>query len=232
MDSKMEIKTATFVDKVKHLATFMPAIVNDIKKDLKGDHLRSDPAFLKTYFAGKQRQKLGTDDLVAAYNAEITEKGNEALAEFFCNRWLIKNTELYDHFSTFLAQINPEFDDIESIDDEMAAKMLAGAEKSYGSVRSYLFAVLNSVVFSDAVYAGLSERATAQLNAVEKPAQTDEAKSIEALEKKHEKELRRLEEKFEKRQSGLEKKYHQDTAALKKQVATLQRKLSEQAASC
>ncbi|SCA62414.1 Uncharacterized protein SCG7086_AA_00260 [Chlamydiales bacterium SCGC AG-110-P3] len=228
----MKVKNATNVEKVRHLVTFMPAIVSDVKKDLKSEHLRSDQQFLKQYFAGKQRQKLTVDELVVAYSQEITEKENEGLAEFLCNRWLIKNTDLYDHFSTFLQKINPEFDDIESIDDEMAAQMVGTAEKEYGSLRTYLFAVLNSVVFSESVYADLAQRAEIDFQAASKPVQTDEVKSIEALVKKHEKELRKVTDKYEKRLLGLEKKYHQDTATLKKQVGNLQRKLSEQAASC
>jgi len=147
-----------YTEKLTVLQGCFPTIVSAIKKDLKIEHLGSDRRFLKRYFSGKKRHKLEIEELIPAYTTEITEVGNEELAEFLCYRWLIKNRDVYDYFAEKLAAIDTEFDKIDHIDDKSAKQWVEGATEAFGATRTYIFSVLNSIVFSDKVFKALRKQ--------------------------------------------------------------------------
>ncbi len=225
------LKEATFRDKFALLLPWLPTVVEGVKKDLRGDHLKADIRFHKKYFAGKLAKKLTVPELVEAYAAEILEEGNEELAEFVCNRWLIKHAEIYECFEVHLEGLTEKFDELDELEAAVANKMLSEAEGQFGSIATYLFSVLNSVVFDEETYKALEERAQAEAQKNQEQAATaDEERSLEKLQRDFERERVRLVNRYEKRLVGLERKYHNDVAALKKQVSMLQRKLDEQRA--
>ena len=147
-----------YTEKLTVLQPCFPSIVETIKKDLKIEHLGADRRFLKRYFSGKKRHKLEVDQLIPAYTTEIAEVGNEDLAEFICYRWLIKNRDVYEFFAERLASINTDFDKIERIEDKSAKDWIEGAIDSFGVERTYIFSVLNSIVFSDKIFKTLRKR--------------------------------------------------------------------------
>jgi len=155
------VKDISNTEKLTILKKLLPAIVETVKKDLKNDHLCADKRFFKKYFSGKKRNKLTVDELVEAYVKEIINDDNEGLAEFVCYRWLIKNTAIYDYFAQHLKVINPQFDQIETIDDTQAQQWIEGAISEFGVVTTYVFSVLNSVVFSAEIFRQLAEQAEA-----------------------------------------------------------------------
>ena len=221
-------KSATYKEKFQTLRPWLPAIVESVKKDLKNEHLKSDVKFCKEYLAGKNLNKLTNEDLVNAYSRALVSSDNaEALAEFISNRWLLKNTELYALFEEKLTAINPNFTEMEEIDAPRAREIVAASNKEYGAVRTYLFSVINSVVFPKEIYADLHKQAEIEVKEQERAQKaTAEKLSGEALQRNHEQELARLVDKYEKKLTGLQKKYLQDTESLKKQMIALQRKLS------
>jgi len=219
------LKEASYREKFKTLQPWMPTILQTIKKDLKGDHLKMDRLFYKKYFAGKQLNKLTTDELATAYFQEISE-GKEDLGEFVSNRWLLKNTDVYDHFASYLEKINPQFDQITEIDVSFAEEMITKATTQFGAVRAYLFAVFNSVSFSTEQMQKLANDAETEVVTAQQEAEEEETeRTLDSLTKKYEREISRLTNKYEKKLIGMEKKYHRDTEALKKQIGTLQKKM-------
>lgn len=220
------LKDATFKEKFTILKSWMPSIVEDIKKDLKNDHLQNDRAFTKAYFAGKPVNKLSVQELSQGYSQALESDASEQIGEFICNRWLLKNTELYNYFENELRQISENFSELTEIDKEKSLNITEKAIEQFGAPKTYLFAVLNSVVFPKEVFEQLNKRA--QQAEVHNQAQAQQAAqqlSSEELQKSYEEKIARLTDKYEKKLQGLQKKYITDTETLKKQIVNLHKKL-------
>lgn len=223
------LKNATYKEKFEMLRPWLLQIVDEIKKDLKNDHLRSDPGFCKQYLVGKHYQKATAPELAEAYAKALeTSENSESLAEFITNRWLLKHTDVYDFFEKALTKISPNFTDLEEIPQAQAETMAKASSKEFGALPTYLFAVLNSVVFPRAIYSHLEKQSKEE---AEHAAHTEKT---EAEEKEHkdlktyfEQQIARLTDKYEKKLQGLQKKYQVDTEQLKKQLALLQKKMSQ-----
>lgn len=222
------LKESTYKEKFNTLQTWMPLIIDSIKKDLKNEHLKKDPGFSRQYFPGQNPAKLTTEELVDGYtNALASEENAEEIAEFISNRWLLKHTELYYYFEQELSKINPNFNELKDIDKPVATKIMEGAIQQFGAISTYLFCVLNSVVFPEEVYKTMSQGAVK--HAAEKKVEEEvsaEKASLDAMQRNHDQLVARLTDKYEKKIQGLQKKYIQDVDTLKKQIATLQRKVS------
>lgn len=219
-------KDTTFKEKFAILNPWMPSIIETIKKDLKNEHLKKDFVFLKTYFPSKNANKLTTEELVKAYTHAVSHADNgESLGEFLTNRWLLKNGDIYHYFEEGLDAINPNFTELSEIEQGPALTLMEGAVKKFGAPSTYMFSVLNSVVFPKDVYDQLRKKADAYAaDRSKQEALAQERKQEADLHKAHELEIARLTDKYEKKLTGLQKKYIQDVDALKKQIAILQRK--------
>lgn len=222
------LKNSSYKEKFAMLKEWMPLIIDSIKKDLKNEHLKNDPGFLRTYFPGKNPSKITFEELVDTYTKAIEEGENpEQLAEYIANRWLVKHSDIYYYFEQELAKINPEFNEIKDIDQQLATKIMEGAIKQFGTISTYLFCVLNSVVFPQEIYEKLGQDASKHAKEKKEADVAEKEKaSIEALHRDREQELARVVDKYEKKLQGLQKKYFTDVEMLKKQIANLQRKLS------
>lgn len=222
------LKDRTYKEKFAALQVWMPLIVEEIKKDLKNEHLKKDPSFARLYFPGKNIMKLSSEELAEAYgNAIAGSENTEELAEFISNRWLLKHADLYYYFEQELGKINPNFNEIKDLDKLVATKIMEGAVQQFGVISTYLFCVLNSVVFPDEIYKKLGHEA--QEHASQEKIAADinaEDASLAAEQRNHEQQIARLTDKYEKKILGLQKKYVQDVEVLKKQIAHLQRKLA------
>lgn len=221
-------QTQTYKIKFQEIAEWMPLIMEETKKDLKNEHLRKDPAFVKAYFSHNNLPKITTEELSQGYlKAFQNEENPEALGDFITSRWLMKNSEIYDFFEIKLSHINPDFASIEQLNETQSKEIIEESTKKFGALKTFLFAVLNSVVFDSASFKQLKEHARKQEYQHKEEQQLQQEKtSFESLKLSHSLEISRLTDKYEKKLSGLQKKYAVDVEALKKQVASLQRKLN------
>jgi hypothetical protein len=197
-------------------------VLNAIKKDIKNDHLHTDPVFYRSYFGNRPQNRLSSEEIFAAYEKELL-KGNEELAEWIVNRWVFKHGDLYQHFAEGLTKINENFDQIKNLTEVESREILKGAPESFGAIPTYLFCVLNGVVFPKSVLEELRKGAEAEKVAREKKSASNAEeegfqKTIAALQR----EITRQNDKI----AGVQKKYDKDTEALKKQIKTLQQKLN------
>ena len=140
---------------------------------------------------------------------------------------MIKNADLYNFFAYELAKINPKYNEIESISDEMSVFLLNASIHQYGAISTYLFCILNAVVFTDQQLKKLREMALSEK--AQQPEEKPAFKSVDDVKEHYEKELRKVMEKCENKVQGLERKYIQDVEGLKKQIAQLHKKLAEKA---
>lgn len=226
-------KNASYKEKFTDLQEWIPLIVETVKKDLKNEHLKKDFYFVKKFLGNKNLHKISTDELAQAYRQAIQEEEKgEDLAEFITARWLLKNSELYDFFETQLSRINPDFTTLEEIQQEQAQLLIDASVQEFGAPQTYLFAVLNSVVFPKESFDQLKLQAQQHQQTQEQATQqAQEQQSIDQMRKAFERDLARLTDKYEKKLAGLQKKYVTDVETLKKQVAQLNRKLQEKHAS-
>lgn len=222
------LKNSSYKEKFILLKEWMPLIIDSVKKDLKNEHLKRDPSFSRSYFPGKNLSKLTLEELVDAYTKAIADgEKAEELAEFIANRWLLKHSDLYYYFEQELAKIDPNFSEIHDIEQGLATKIMEGAIQQFGTISTYLFCVLNSVVFPEEIYKKLGHDASRKaVEQKEEAVAVKEKLSLEALQRGHEQDLARVIDKYEKKLIGMQKKYLTDVEMLKKQIANLQRKLS------
>ncbi|HSX26394.1 MAG TPA: hypothetical protein VLE89_05240 [Chlamydiales bacterium] len=194
-------------------------ILNEIKKDIKTEHLGADPVFYKTYFGNRPQNRLTAEEIFAGYEKELV-KGNEELAEWVVNRWVFKHGDLYRHFAERLSDVHPDFSQIKELNEEESEKVLDGASDVFGAVDTFLFSVLNGVVFSEKVIQRLRKEAEAEAAAQKKEVETPKV-NLEQMVAQHQREVARLHAKIE----GVQKKYTTDVEALKKQIRALQKKV-------
>lgn len=223
------LKDATYKEKFSMLRPWLASIVESVKKDLKNEHLKKDWQFCKQYLPGKNVSKVTVEEMVDAYgNALENSENAEALAEFISNRWLLKNCELYNYFEANLSRISPNFTELETIDAASSREIVRGAVEQYGAMKTYLFSVINSVVFPKEVYSELGQKAeTDEERRIVEERTLHEKLSLEELQKDYEQQIARLVDKYEKKLTGMQKKYAQDTESLKKQIINLQRKMAK-----
>lgn len=221
-------KEVTYKEKFALLQPWLPVLIASVKRDLKNDHLRRDPQFCKRFLAGKNPVKVAEEDLVEAYKSAIAESENgEAIAEFIANRWLLKHGDIYSFFEQQLSAIARDFTEIEELPHEDSKRMSEAAVAAFGAQRSYLFAILNSVVFPETIFQTLAKQAEqSHKHEEEERLQFSEKAALDQIVSGYEQQMARLIDKYEKKLGGLQKKYLQDTDALKKQISQLQRKLS------
>lgn len=223
------LKDTTYAEKMAMLKGWLETILLEIKKDLKNDHLKKDWNFAKTYFPKKNLNKLTGKELAEGYSQAIDQgEQADAIGEFIANRWLLKNTDVYDYFARQLNQVTDDFDSLEVLDTEVSKKIMADSTKFFGSQKTYFFSIFNSVVFPKEIYDELRESAEKERDQVKQQEEAEQEQlDWAAKEKAYEQQISRLHDKFEKKFSGLERKYLKDTETLKKQVSTLQKKLDQ-----
>jgi hypothetical protein len=226
-------KNASYREKFADLQPWVPDLIESVKKDLKQEHLKKDFHFIKKFFGSKNIHKVTKQEFTEAYQKAIQqdEKGEE-LAEFIAARWLIKHSDLYHFFEQRLSKIQFDFTLLEELNPMEAKDLIVASTNVFGAVSTYLFAVLNSVVFPKESFVYLKQQAEQQHQWQEQDQQSHpslDGLNGEELRKTFEKEIARLTDKYEKKLSGLQKKYCTDVESFKKQIAQLQRKLQEKA---
>ena len=205
---------------------WIPMVLAAIKKDIKTDHLPGSPAFVRAHFGNRPLNRVSADEIYAAYEKDLLA-GDADLAEWVVNHWVFKHGDVYSHFAEHLSQVDEEFSNIESLTEEQSEKILIGAVDAFGALPTYIFSVLNGVVFPEAVFKrlrNLAEKEEASKEAEEKVAQ--EQLSLAQLTERYTRDIARLNEKYESKVSGVLKKYTIEVEALKKQIRSLQKQLA------
>lgn len=220
------LKETGYQEKIVMLKPWLVEIIDVVKKDLRNEHLKMDKSFCRRHFLGKNPAQIHAIELAPAYEKEIAE-GNISLGEFISTRWLLKNTDVYGYFENKLKVVSEDFEKLDELPLDLSQTLVDESVKQFGAKRTYLFSVLNSVVFPKTIYEKLEKQAKDETKKQEEQkAQAEENYTLESLKKRYEREFANLKDRYEKKFNGLEKKYIHDTETLKKQIAALQRKLS------
>ena len=210
------IKEMSYEEKFSLLKPWFGGIIEDVKRDLRQEHLQKDRLFLKSHFGSKPAAKVTTEELKEVYG-RLIEEGAEQIAEFIAARWLLKHTEVYNYFEQELSSISKDFEQLEELEESLGRRLIAESTAQFGATDTYLFAIFNSVVFPQHQLEELRTLAAEPKEEVT----TSEEPSLEEVRMQYE----RVIDRYEKKLSGLQKKYLQDVQTLKKQIGGLQRKL-------
>ena len=223
------LKNKSNYEKFSMLSPWYEEILSEIKKDLKSDHLKRDVQFFKTYFPSKNINKITVEELVHGYSQALKNKElAENLGEFISNRWLFKHSDMYYYFEENLKALNNDFQELEELDSHFGDQLMKQASQKFGPKMTYIFSIMNSVVFPKATYDLLKEQALLETEqGKESEVQELELKGWHEKEKFYELQISRLEERYKDKLLGMQKKYERDVEALKKQISMLQRKLDE-----
>lgn len=209
---------SSYQDKILQVRSWIEDVIETVKKDLKNEHLKIDPAFCRRHFLGKHYTEVDINMLATAYLKEI-QGGNVGLAEFIATRWLLKNSDIYGFFEEQLKNINPDFEAIKEISAADTARIIDTAVNLFGAVKSYIFSVFNEVAFTAAVFEKLGEAALQESSKQRKEYEERQEKlSIYEMQKRHEREMHAMKDRYEKKLSGLQRKYIHDTDLLKKRL--------------
>lgn len=222
LKSNLTPNIADMENQFRALQHWTKVVLEAVKKDLKTDHLHTDPTFYRNYFGNRPQNRLSMEEILSAYEKELL-LGNPDLEVFIVNRWVFKHGDLYEHFATRLSAINPDFEQITSLSEDQAKSVLQGAAESFGAIETYLFCVLNRVALPKTVLDELLRDAEEEKAANERASeQAEEAANLEKLKATHLREVSRLHDKI----AGVQRKYTTDIEALKKQIRSLQQKLA------
>jgi hypothetical protein len=221
------LKELNYQQKFELLDPWFAQIIDSVKKDIRQEHLAKDRQFTKNFFGNKPVIRITSEELEEVYKRLINE-GQEKIAEFVAVRWLLKHSDLYNYYEEQLSKICPDFDKLDVLEEKDGQDLLKGSIDQFGAIKSYLFTVFNSVVFTENQLKSLREKALNERSSLEDAKlKAQEISSIEEIKKAYEIEIQRLQDKYEKKLSGLQKKYILDTEILKKQISGLQRKLDK-----
>jgi hypothetical protein len=212
----------SYKEKFESLKPWAFGIITEIKRELKTEHLRKETAFALKHFARKPIDKLTVAELTAAYMRDI-EEGNEETGEWVASRWMLKHSEVYQFFAERLSAINPQFDEITILEDDVGKKLVDEAVTEFGAKITYVFSILNAVAFSEELFRELRQKIDLTQTGEEI---SQSAETQEELKQRYENALLKVTDKYEKKLLGFQKKYTQDVDGLKKQIAALQRKLA------
>lgn len=213
-------------DKFFFVQPWIREVLMAVKKELKSEYLPANRAFYQTHFGNRPLHRLMQEEIFFVFEREL-EKGNVELAEWVISRWVFKHGDVYQHFAGRLSEIQEDFTQIASLTEEQSERILEGAVESFGPISTYLFAYVNGVVFPKSILERLRKDAEVAREQEQKRDEAlEEARTMETLVQKHEREMKRVMDKYESKLAGLEKKYIVDTGALKKQISSLQKQLS------
>lgn len=227
----MLLKTATAAQRLQMISNWLPILIASVKKDLKNNHLPQNPQFYKTYFKNKTINKISVEELVDVYSNAIL-KGDEDISQFVINAWLLDHGMEYLFFEQELKTITSDFTELELIEPAKSNEIIERSIQRFGAPNTFLFSILNSVVFPEDILNALNKRAEAEA-ASKALAHAEAQKEQQDIrnQEQFQAAISRLTDKFEKKLEGMQKKYNADTTALKKQISMLQKKLNGNGAS-
>lgn len=205
---------------------WIPVVLAAIKKDIKTDHLPGSPQFVRTHFGNRPINRLNMEEIFSAYEKDLLA-GDADLAEWVVNHWVFQHGDIYNHFAEKLSEVSDDYGSIESLTDVQSDEILKGAPEKFGALSTYLFSVLNAVVFP-AKYIhrlrSMAEKEEAAQKVEEK--ETEERQTLEQLTQRYTRDIARLNDKYESKVAGVLKKYTTEVEALKKQIRSLQKQLA------
>ena len=219
------ITDKTYKEKFSTISPWGADMIHAVRKEIKTEHLPRERGLIQKYFTKKAIDKLSPDELSDAYLNEIAE-GNEDVAAWICSRWMLRYSEIYHFFAERLQEINPDFEQIDSVPDAQGVRWMEEAIDAFGAKLSYLFCVINAVSLSPELFHEFRQRVESEEEKLRADLPEEKLEEdVAELKKRHAQEIVRLTEKYEKKLLGFHKKYSTDVDALKKQIAALQRRL-------
>lgn len=213
-------------NKFETIQPWIALVLAAIKKDIKTDHLPGSPAFVRTHFGNRPLHRLTMEEIFSAYEKNLLS-GDADLAEWVVNRWVFKHGDIYSHFAELLNRVSDDYTRIQVLTEEQSENILRSAISRFGALPTYLFSVLNGVVFPESVFQSLramAEKEEAETKTEEK--ETEERLNLQQLTERYSKDVARLHEKYENKVAGVLKKYTTEVEALKKQIRSLQKQLA------
>jgi|GEM_PF-891652 len=200
------------------------AIKKEIKSEMAGKNsmLRKKVGVLPNGVETKELSSLFLKNIIT----EETEEGEE-LGEWVASVWINKRGEIFKSFHNALSKISDRYDTLTSLPEEVEKQIFEKAVSDFGALDTYIFAVLNSVVFSEKTFEKLAKFAQTEAEGKKTGKEGDLAFSVEKAQKNFERQIEKIIEKYENRLLGVTKRHQMEVAGYRKQISGLQKKLDE-----
>jgi hypothetical protein len=142
------IKDLPLKSKFEYLSPVFSNILQDIRRDIRNEHMKQDREFVQKYFS-RSYIESSSSEIEKAYYHEIVAQGNEVLADWIVSKWILRHAEVYEFFVSELSKINENFEEIEMIDGNVAKSIVARSVELHGLEDTFIFSLLNSVALAD-----------------------------------------------------------------------------------
>ena len=90
------IKDLVLKSKFAFIQEFFGKIIQDIRKDVRQEHLKKDKAFIQKHFAKNSIDKVSAEEIEKAYFTELSIEGNNDLSNWVISKWILKHAEVYE----------------------------------------------------------------------------------------------------------------------------------------
>lgn len=214
------IVKSDYKTKFEALASFLEVLCRGIKKEIKQE-------FIQKGLLRKSDNAGDWKEISQFFYKKTVEEGDEKTGEWLAACWVCKNGEIFQCFHEELSLINKNYDQLVEIPSEKEEKIKNLSIEKFGFIRTYLFSVLNAVVFSPKIFNDLQKGALVELASDKESGSEEKACSVEELKKAFEVEKMKIEEKHEKRLQGVMKKYQMEVEGYRKQISQLQKRLEK-----
>ncbi len=206
------------------LEPFFEEIFTCIKKEIKREITIKGSVLQRKLGVQSVRE---TKEMIELFSKSIITLKEEEVAEWAACAWINKHGDIFHLFHEFLVKVSSNYDELTEIPSDTEEEMIKKSSLEFGFFETYVFSILNSVVFSEKALSALRSAALAWMENKRKqqvkPLEISSEQRIKDLEER----LEKMVEKHEKKVLGITEKYRIEIEGYRKQIGKLQKKLEE-----
>ncbi|MBS0627807.1 MAG: hypothetical protein JSS09_06305 [Verrucomicrobia bacterium] len=147
------------------------------------------------------------------------------MGEWVASSWIDKHGDMFKCFHDHLIKVSQNYDQLTELPLAVEESMAEASIKEFGALNTYIFSILNSVVFSEKKMKELRELAQKDKEKSVESQEKSSELSVEELKKNFEEQMQKVLEKQEKKILGITERYRMEIAGYRKQISQLQKKL-------
>ena len=218
------IAESTFKNKFTSLGLFSKEVVVDLKKEITKEMAKKN-SVLQKKLSGFSMEN-DKDKLANIVLNLVLENGDEEVGEWLASSWVMKNSSVFKSFHKKISLISADYDKLTAFPPEKEVELKESSIDEFGAVKTFIFSVLNSVVFSKESMEEIRIRAEEEEHDRKEISLLPNC-SIEEARASFEQEKKRIIEKQEKKLQAIVKRHQVEVEGYRKQIGQLQKKLEE-----
>lgn len=215
---------STFKNKFISLGLFSKEVIRDLKKEITKE-LSKKNSIVQKKLSGVSIGD-GKDEVVDLFFNLVVEKGDEELGEWLASSWVLKNSPIFKSFHKKISLISADYEKLTGFPTEKEEDLRESSIEEFGAIKTFIFSVLNSVVFSKKSMEDIRIRAEEEASDRKEISLSSNC-SVEEAREIFEKEKKKILEKQEHKLLAVIKRHQVEVEGYRKQIGQLQKKLEE-----